>query len=228
MFYRDPNYAITEFATTDLPMSTYLLAFAISDFDSDSYYPTQSSDPQTNLTIYARPNAIDLTDTALDFSVKVLDELEKYIGVSYSYKHMQQIAIPDFAGAMENWALVTYKEENLIFDKNSGTIDQLNQMKLTIAHELAHQWFGNLVTCQWWNFNWLNEGFATLFEYMAQDMVAPDEHFYDRIIVESLHTSMILDGAASTRAMTTDAETPLGISSLFDGIAYDKGELFCY
>lgn len=201
-------------------MSTYLLAFAITDFK-----PSINENLQTIHVIYARSNAIQYLNTALTFSVDVLDKLEKYIDVKYSYQHMQQIAIPDFAGAMENWALVTYKEENLIFDRLTGTNQQLNGMKLTIAHEFAHQWFGNLVTCQWWKYNWLNEGFATLFEYMAQDMVAPLESFGDRIVVEKLQASMIQDASENTRAMSTDAETPLGISSLFDGIAYDKGKI---
>lgn len=219
IFFSDPQYSITDFPITDYAMPTYLLAFAITDFQPNK----NSQEQQTEHTIYTRKNAIQFTNTSLTFSISVLQKLEEYIDVKYSYKHMQQIAIPDFAGAMENWALVTYKEENLIYDRLTGTDQQLDGMKLTIAHEFAHQWFGNLVTCQWWKYNWLNEGFATLFEYIAQDMVEPLEHFSDRMVIEKVQPSMIRDAMENTRAMTADAETPLGISSLFDGIAYDKG-----
>ena len=122
---------------------------------------------------------------------------------------------------MENWGLTTYKEQYLISDENSHPRDVLEILK-TVAHELGQQFFGNAVTCKWWNQIWLNEGFATLFEYLLVDNVYPKMRMQDYFNVQKLQNALKVDALETTRAILSDAETPAGISGLFDRIAYDK------
>lgn len=124
---------------------------------------------------------------------------------------------------MENWGLITYKEQYLIGDENSHPRDVLEILK-TIAHELGHQFFGNLVTCQWWDQIWLNEGFATFFEYTLVENIYPQHRMRDYFNIQKLQNALKVDALDSTRAMWSNAETPSGISNLFDRIAYDKCE----
>jgi aminopeptidase N len=122
---------------------------------------------------------------------------------------------------MENWGLITYKEQYLIGDENSHPRDVLEIMK-TVAHELGHQFFGNVVTCKWWDQIWLNEGFATLFEYLLVDGIFPEERMQDYFNVQKVQNAFRSDALETTRAMWTNAETPSEIGGLFDNIAYDK------
>lgn len=122
---------------------------------------------------------------------------------------------------MENWGLITYKEQYLIGEESSHPRDVLEILK-TVAHELGHQFFGNLVTCQWWEYIWLNEGFATYFEYTLVDNVHPNLRMRDHFNIQKLQNTLRVDALETTRAMHTYAETPTAIMSLFDRIAYDK------
>jgi aminopeptidase N len=122
---------------------------------------------------------------------------------------------------MENWGLITYKEQYLIGDENSHPRDVV-QILLTTAHELSHQFFGNAVTCKWWDQAWLNEGFATFFGYRLVANVYDDLRIEDYFNVNVLQNALRSDALETTRAMWTNAETPSGISGLFDNIAYDK------
>lgn len=124
-------------------------------------------------------------------------------------------------GAMENWGLITYKEQYLIGDESSHPRDVLEILK-TVAHELGHQFFGNLVTCQWWDQIWLNEGFATFFEYVLVENTHPELRMRDYFNIEKVQNALKVDALETTRAMFSDAETPSGISNLFDRVAYDK------
>lgn len=122
---------------------------------------------------------------------------------------------------MENWGLILYKEQYLIGDESSHPRDVLEIVK-TVAHEIGHQFFGNVVTCKWWDHIWLNEGFATLFEYLLVDNVRPELRMKDYFNVQKLQNAMKSDSLESSRAMYSNAETPAEISGLFDRIAYDK------
>lgn len=138
-----------------------------------------------------------------------------------------QIGLPDFnAGAMENWGLVTYRENSLLFDPASSSSSNKERVVTVIAHELAHQWFGNLVTVAWWNDLWLNEGFASYVEYLGADHAEPNWNLKDLIVQNELYRVMAVDALASSHPLSTPAEevnTPAQISEMFDSISYSKG-----
>lgn len=211
----------TTFDKLNVPMSTYLLAFFVSDFKAatnDAATVTQR--------VFAREDAIPETGFALESGVNILEALEKYLDYSYEFPKMDQVAVPDFAaGAMENWGLVTYREEYLLSTESTAKLSRQNEKIATIvAHEYAHQWFGNLITPTWWSSIWLNEGFATFFEYYGTDLAYPDFKMME-LFITNLQSVMVTDSTGSARAMTVDEDsilTPTQISNLFDTIAYAK------
>ncbi|XP_035744089.1 uncharacterized protein LOC118451536 [Vespa mandarinia] len=214
------NQQMTSFKTTP-KMSTYLIAYAITaDFKSYN---------KSNIMVYSRPKptADNMTEYAAEISEKVLTQLEKYTDIKYSsmMEKMEQIALPLLApGAMENWGLVTYRETAILYNENvNGTFDKQRVANI-IAHEFTHQWFGNLVTPEWWNYIWLNEGFATYFEYFIIDKIYPDWRYMDQFNVLSLQTKAFhYDGdGEKTRSMNSYEKSENEINDLFDDIAYDK------
>ncbi|XP_053666230.1 aminopeptidase N-like [Anopheles marshallii] len=205
----------TVFETTPA-MSTYLLAFVVSDFQ----FRTRGTQR-----VYVRPNAFSEALFALEAGVKILQALDDHLGIPYGMymPKMDQIAVPDFAaGAMENWGLVTYREQALLFNEAVSTYRTKTNVATTIAHEYAHQWFGDLVTPEWWEYIWLNEGFATLYEYYALHLAYPDQEYWELFNLQVIQAAMVPDGQASTRPMNWNAATPGEISSLFDRVAYPK------
>lgn len=143
-------------------MSTYLVAFTVSDFESLTF---------GNLSIWARPNAIHQAKYARDLSLDALLYLSRLFKQGYHIPKMDMVAVPDFsAGAMENWGLITYREMRLLCD--SSTSDYANQSVATvIVHELTHEWFGNMITPEWWSYLWLSEAFARYFQYFGTAQV---------------------------------------------------------
>ncbi|XP_055631033.1 aminopeptidase N-like [Toxorhynchites rutilus septentrionalis] len=211
----EPDYNVTKFDRTPV-MSTYLLAFVVSDF-------VYIGDERHS--VYTRPNAIDEAQFALEAGEKVLLALNEHLGIDY-YAHlpeMKQFAIPDFAaGAMENWGLVTYREQYLLFNASLSTYRTKTNIATIIAHEYAHQWFGNLVSPEWWEYIWLNEGFATLYEYYAAHVAYPHEGYWELFNPLVIQAAMVPDGLESTRPMTGNAASPAEIARLFDRVAYPK------
>lgn len=202
-------------------MQTYLLAFIVSDFS----FTSKTVEGYTPQRLFARPQAIRHFegDFGLDTGIKVLTDLEHYLNVPYSLPKMDQVSIPDFAaGAMENWGLVTYREEVLLYNPQRTALSGKHQIATIIAHEYAHQFFGDLVSPEWWSYLWLNEGFATLYEYTTIAAVYPEFSSIDFMIRDAVQYSLVTDALDTTRAMTTDAQSPAQISDLFDDIAYEK------
>lgn len=204
---------------TSVKMSTYLVAFVICDFRSVS--ATTSSGVQVS--IYAAPEKWQQTHYALEVAVKMLDFYEEYFNIRYPLPKQDLIAIPDFeSGAMENWGLTTYRETSLLFDPLTSSLSDKLWVTMVIGHELAHQWFGNLVTMDWWNDIWLNEGFARYMEYISVEATYPDLKV-EEYLLHTCFAAVGHDSLNSSRPISSPAENPTQIKQMFDTVSYDKG-----
>ncbi|KAK7913537.1 hypothetical protein WMY93_013748 [Mugilogobius chulae] len=205
-------------------MSTYLLAFIVCDFAE-----IQSTQRNVLIRIWARRKAIDdrQGDYALNVTGPILEFYERYYNAAYPLSKSDQIALPDFnAGAMENWGLVTYRETALLYDPIISSTGNKERVISVIAHELAHMWFGNLVTVRWWNDLWLNEGFASYVEYLGADYAEPTWNIKDHIILYDVHRVFGVDALASSHPLSCAEDavsTPAQISEMFSTISYSKG-----
>lgn len=202
-------------------MSTYLLAFVTGELD---YLETKN---QHNVTVraYATPDKVQFTKFALDFAAKVLDYYDDYFDVPYPLDKCDMVAVPDFAsGAMENWGLVTYRESCMLVDEKNTPSDVKEWVAAVVAHELSHQWFGNLVTMQWWDDLWLNESFAKWMEHYAVDHFMPEWQVWEQFSSGEQQGSMARDSLASVQAVHQPVHHPDELHSLFDSaIVYAKG-----
>uniref|UniRef100_A0A3P9D8U2 Aminopeptidase n=1 Tax=Maylandia zebra TaxID=106582 RepID=A0A3P9D8U2_9CICH len=205
-------------------MSTYLLAIIVSDY---TYINTTQKDPQ--IRIWARRKAIDLGqgNYALNVTGPILDFFQSYYNIAYPLTKSDQIALPDFYyGAMENWGLVTYRETNLLYDPETSSSRNKEKTATIIAHELAHMWFGNLVTLRWWNEVWLNEGFASYVSYLGADHAEPTWNVRDLIVLDEIHKVFAVDALTSSHPLSSNEDSivlPNQISEQFDVISYSKG-----
>ncbi|XP_011865488.1 PREDICTED: uncharacterized protein LOC105560735 [Vollenhovia emeryi] len=214
-------------------MSTYLVAFVVSDFAA-------LSNEKGTFSVLAKPTVDNSSKSfAFEYGQKALEELNNFTNIDYYGTEMQmdkldQIAIPDFAaGAMENWGLVTYREPRLLYTAGKTTTEEKQALATVIAHEFSHQWFGNLITCEWWNYIWLNEGFATFFQYYISDKAVPklkdaqeSWRLMEQFVIKNVQaSSFVVDARSKSRALNpkTNVQTPTQIRSLFDDIAYKKG-----
>uniref|UniRef100_A0A4W5PC50 Aminopeptidase n=1 Tax=Hucho hucho TaxID=62062 RepID=A0A4W5PC50_9TELE len=221
----NPPILVTRFQTTK-KMSTYLLAFTVSDFDFIG-----STHERVDIKTYARPEAIKAGQAKYAASItgNILAFYESPGGTTAAYfiSTLDQIALPDFsAGAMENWGLVTYRETALLYEEGVSSTSNKEWIATVIAHELAHQWFGNLVTMKWWNDLWLNEGFATYISYMGVDHIEPTWNIKDLIVLNDIQTVFQVDSLASSHPLSSkedDVQTSSDITQLFDSITYSKG-----
>lgn len=214
-----PGGLLEDHFDTTVKMSTYLVAYVVCDFLSVS----QTTQHGVKISVYAVPEKIDQTAFALEAAVKLLDFYDDYFEIPYPLPKQDLAAIPDFqSGAMENWGLTTYRETGLLFDpEKSSASDKLGITKV-IAHELAHQWFGNLVTMEWWNDLWLNEGFAKFMEYISVDVTYPELQV-DDFFLGKCFEAMEVDSLTSSHPVSTPVENPTQIQEMFDDVSYDKG-----
>lgn len=204
-----------------VPMSTYLVAFVVSKF---SYRESPKKLSDTKFRIWARNDAIDQTSYASITGPKALSYFEEWFNVSYPLPKQDMIAIPDFAaGAMENWGLITYRETDLLYDEKQSSFMNKERIAEVIAHELAHQWFGNLVTMKWWSDLWLNEGFATFAASVAVNKVEPTWHADRSYAVDNMLSVLNLDALESSHPVSVPIDDPKRISEIFDEISYRKG-----
>ncbi|KAK5894007.1 hypothetical protein CesoFtcFv8_010744 [Champsocephalus esox] len=213
----------TAFGPTE-KMSTYLLAFIVSDFAQ-----INNTIDDVLIRIFARKPAIDAGQGqyALNKTGPILKFFEGYYSSKYPLPKSDQIALPDFnAGAMENWGLITYRETALLYDESFSSNSNKERIATIIAHELAHMWFGNLVTLRWWNDLWLNEGFASYVEYLGAANAEPDWNITDLIVLNDVHRVFAVDALTSSHPLSSkeeDIQRPAQISELFDAISYSKG-----
>ncbi|KAF2365595.1 Peptidase M1 membrane alanine aminopeptidase N-terminal [Trinorchestia longiramus] len=218
-FDNDDEWVWDHYAVT-LPMSTYLVAFVVSDFT----FVNSTYNDHVLFRVWAREGAIDQAWYAIGAGPAILTWYEDYFSIPFPLPKQDMIALPDFsAGAMENWGLVTYRETALLIDPELYSASNLERVASVVAHELAHQWFGDLVTMEWWNNIWLNEGFATYVEYLGTDSYEPDWQYLDMIVPYDVQYSFIIDSLESSHPINVDVETPAEIEQLFDGISYSKG-----
>lgn len=200
-------------------MSTYLVAFIISDFKSVSKM-TKSG---VKVSVYAVPDKINQADYALDAAVTLLEFYEDYFNIPYPLPKQDLAAIPDFqSGAMENWGLTTYRESSLLYDKEKSSASSKLGITMIVSHELAHQWFGNLVTMEWWNDLWLNEGFAKFMEFVSVTVTHPELKVEDYFFGKCFN-AMEVDALNSSHPVSTPVENPAQIREMFDDVSYEKG-----
>ncbi|KAL4630054.1 endoplasmic reticulum aminopeptidase 2 [Arapaima gigas] len=200
-------------------MSTYLVAFVVCDFKS----VTGRTSTGIDVSVYAVPEKWHQTHYALEAAVKLLEFYEKYFNIYYPLPKQDLIAIPDFqSGAMENWGLITYRETSLLFDPVTSSASDKLWVTLVIAHELAHQWFGNLVTMEWWNDIWLNEGFARYMEIISVEATFPEMKAEEHLL-ETCFAAVGRDSLNSSRPISCEAENPTQIKEMFDTVSYEKG-----
>ena len=205
------------FATTP-KMSTYLVAFLVGDFKCVS-----GISDGTPIRACATPDKVELARFALSSAEFILHYYNAYFGIKYPMPKLDMIALPDFeAGAMENFGAITYRETDLLIDAKTATLTQKKRVASVVAHEMAHQWFGDMVTMQWWNNTWLNEGFATWMQTKAAAAWHPEWH-YSQDDAVTLNRTLDLDSLATTHAIRAEANTPGEINEMFDGISYGKG-----
>jgi len=211
---------VTTFEDTP-KMSTYLLAFVYGELA----YKEAVSKNGAKVRIYSTPDKINLTDFGLDVSVKSLEFFEDYFGVPYPLAKLDVIGLPDFsAGAMENWGLITFRESVLYVDPKSSSIETKQYVAMVVAHEVAHMWFGNLVTMRWWNDLWLNESFATLMEYRAVDQLYPEWNIWRDFVQREVGSALSRDALPNVQAVQTQVNHPDELGALFDpSIVYAKG-----
>ncbi|XP_043920048.1 endoplasmic reticulum aminopeptidase 1 [Protopterus annectens] len=200
-------------------MSTYLVAFIVSDFTSIS----KMTEHGVKISVYTVPEKIEQADFALEAAVKLLDFYEDYFNISYPLPKQDLAAIPDFqSGAMENWGLTTYRESALLYNPETSSASEKLWITMIIAHELAHQWFGNLITMEWWNDLWLNEGFAKFMEYISVNVTHPELQVEDYFLSKCFK-AMDVDSLNSSHPVSTPVENPAQILEMFDDVSYDKG-----
>uniref|UniRef100_A0A4W4DMG9 Aminopeptidase n=1 Tax=Electrophorus electricus TaxID=8005 RepID=A0A4W4DMG9_ELEEL len=206
-------------------MSTYLVAFVVSDFT----YISKPNDKKIMVRVWARKKAIDEGQGgyALSITQPILEFFEKYYSTKYPLNKSDQIALPDFnAGAMENWGLITYRETALLYDPKTSANGNQQGVLIVVSHELAHMWFGNLVTLKWWNDLWLNEGFASYVEYLGADYAEPTWHIKDQIVLYDIYQAFAVDSLVSSHPLSCKEEEvnkPEEISQMFNTISYSKG-----
>ena len=205
-----------KFETTP-KMSTYLLAFLVGDFQC-----THGEQDGVKIGVCSTPDKVGLTNYGVDVARYVLHYYNDYFGIQYPLPKLDLIGLPDFeAGAMENFGAITYRETALLIDPKTASVGAQKEVAEVIAHEMAHQWFGDLVTMQWWDNIWLNEGFATWMETKPVAAMHPEWNI-DEEEAAQLDGVLDLDAQPTTRAIRAKADTREEIEQMFDGISYGK------
>jgi len=213
------NEMITEFETTPI-MSTYLLAFVIGNLEF------KQGETKNGIVVraYATADKIDYVDFSLEVAIKCLDFYNEYFDIPYPLEKCDLIALPDFSsGAMENWGCITFREHAMLVDPKRSALPNKQFVATCVAHELAHQWFGNLVTMKWWTDLWLNEGFATWMEYFTINNIYPDWNVWTQFLVDEQQVALSSDSLENTHPIEVKINHPDEIRTIFDNISYAKG-----
>ena len=221
-FQKENSNSLTTTFEKTPRMSSYLLAFVIGEL----HKKTARTKSGVEVNVWATPAQNENTlDFALDIATRSIDFYDEYFGVKYPLPKSDHVALPDFSsGAMENWGLITYRESCLLADPELTPESSRRFIATVIAHELSHQWFGNLVTMNWWNDLWLNESFANMMEYVAIDALHHEWRMWEDFATNEVTAALRRDSLDGVQSVQSDVNHPDEISTLFDpAIVYAKG-----
>ncbi|MBA4718613.1 MAG: M1 family metallopeptidase [Nitrosopumilus sp.] len=200
-------------------VSTYLIYLGVGEFE----YLTGKTGKIQIRVITTKGNK-SKGKFSLELGKKLLTSYEKYFGIKYPLPKLDLIAIPDFAaGAMENWGAITFRETILLYDPKTSSTRTKQFIAEVISHEIAHMWFGNLVTMKWWNDLWLNESFATFMATKFVDKFYPEWDLWNQFVEDAMNTAMGLDSLKTTHPIDVKVNSPAEVREIFDAISYDKG-----
>ncbi|EER40511.1 aminopeptidase [Histoplasma capsulatum H143] len=215
---------VVKFERTPI-MSTYLLAWAVGDFE----YVEAKTERKYNgvnipVRVYTTRGLKEQARFAAGYAHRIIDYFSEIFQIDYPLPKSDLLAVHEFAsGAMENWGLVTYRTTAVLFEEGKSDNKYRNRVAYVIAHELAHQWFGNLVTMDWWNELWLNEGFATWIGWLAIDHFHPERNIWSQFVAEALQSAFQLDALRASHPIEVPVKNALEVDQIFDHISYFKG-----
>ncbi|KAJ2949884.1 hypothetical protein O0L34_g11205 [Tuta absoluta] len=209
---------------TSVPMSTYLACFVVCDFDfKETEINANGIGRNFRLRTFAQRDQMHKIDFALDIGKRATEYYVKYYEVPFPLPKLDMIAIPDYqSGATEHWGLITYRETSFLVDPATASAQNRYNVANTIAHELAHMWFGNLVTLKWWDDLWLNEGFASYMQAKALNAIEPTWTMLELFLTKTLHSVLVTDAKLSSHPIVQTVDTPDQITAIFDAISYNK------
>ena len=200
-------------------VSTYLIYLGVGEFE----YLTGKIG-KTQIRVITTKGNKSKGKFSLDLGKKLLTSYEQYFGIGYPLPKLDLIAVPDFAaGAMENWGAITFRETILLYDPKTSSTRTKQFIAEVISHEIAHMWFGNLVTMKWWNDLWLNESFATFMATKFVDKFYPEWDLWNQFVEDAMNVAMGLDSLKTTHPIDVKVNSPAEIREIFDAISYDKG-----
>ena len=213
------GYVWSEFEESEL-MSPYVNAFLISDYVEVASTPLENGLPHS---IWTRYDAVDdgLAEYIRVLGPEIIYAYEQYFQVDFTLPKMDQTSVPTKGGAMENWGLITYREDEVLIDPTLSSANAEHTLVSVEAHEIAHQWFGDLVTCDWWSYIWLNEGFATYVSYIGSEAVKPEMKNFELFVYLDLNDALRIDSLPSSHEISQETNTPE--SANFGPISYSKG-----
>ena len=207
---------------TTPPMPSYLVCFICGYYDSISA-PGPRDLP---VTVFTPQGESDTGRFALEVAVKALDYFEEFFSTPFTLPKIDLVAVPDFyIGAMENWGLLTFRETSLLFERGEASTSSQQYVSILVTHEVAHQWFGNLVGVEWWDQLWLKEGFATWISFLAVDKIFPEFDIWSQFLTSEKLVALDLDGKKSSHPIEIPdgVTSPAQIDEIFDEISYSKG-----
>ncbi|CAG9856112.1 unnamed protein product [Phyllotreta striolata] len=215
-----PSENSTKYTFASTPkMSTYLVAFVVGDFE----YVEKETDGVL-IRVYTPLKKKHLGEFALDVATKVLHYYKEYFKIAYPLPKLDLVAVAGLSyGAMENWGLITYREQRLLIDPDNSSTATKQDVTFVVAHELAHQWFGNLVTMKWWTDLWLNEGYATFTQFLVTSHLYPEYDIWSQFVNTYFLAALELDGLKNSHPIEVPVDNPSEINQIFDAITYNKG-----
>jgi len=214
-----PDYKVVSFDTTPL-VSTYLIAIVVGEYE----HVEGVSEEGIKVRVYTPLAKKEQGEFALDASIKAITYYKDFFGISYPLKKYDCIAISDFqCGAMENWGLVTFRETAVLVDPENTSAGTKQWVAIVVTHEMAHQWFGNLVTMEWWTHLWLNEGFASFMENTCTNDLYPEFGIWTQFVSGTLISALELDALKNSHPIEVEVGHPSEVDEIFDNISYNKG-----